>query len=147
MEASPSSRCGEEVCRTCMDWLAKFVTVYVAMQKYGALSIHPMGRYKWKPTRCLLAGCSLVMRKSVELVSSSLTQRCIYALARSTLLRYNGPRLVSAMRTCQTMWVRAPSKRIACSGATLSVAWFKPIQVKSKMRRGRLPNWKMAATD
>ena len=84
---SPSSRCGEAVCRTGMDWLAKYVTVSIAMQKYGALSTHTMGRYKWNPTICSSAGYSLGRSKDVDGVYSSLTQRRIYVSSGSTLLR------------------------------------------------------------
>ena len=131
------------MCCTGMAWLSKSTTVSVTMKKYGALSINPMGRDKWKPTSCLLAGFRLGRSKDADDVYSIITQRCIYGLDRSTFLRYTGPRVGSVVRARRTMRASVPPKRIASSGANLLVAFFNLLQVKSKMMQGRLPTWIM----
>ena len=108
-----------------MDWLAKSMTVSVAMQKYGALSTNSMVRGKWNPTSCPSAGFSLGRRKDVYCVSYILTQRRIYVSAKSTFLRCTGLKVGSAVRNCHKMRTRVPPELIDSSGETLVFSLFK----------------------
>ena len=124
VDASPFIGWGGSVCRTEMTWLAKYVTVSLAMKKYGALSTMPMGRDKCKSMSFWLVGYIFGRSKAVYCMSSILTQRLVYASSRSTLLRYTYPRAVFAVRNRCTIWVSAPPKCRFKSYNTLSTIGY-----------------------
>ena len=66
---------------------SRLVTVSVAIKKYGALSMYPIGSKRWNPTSCVSLVLLLVMRKATDGTSYILTHNLIYASAKSTLLR------------------------------------------------------------
>ena len=80
----------------------------------------------WMSARCFLG-----MNNAREGASFMRNHRRMYVLARSNLLRWNGPSAVLASITRPMVGLREFLKRITSWGANMSVAVLRLLQVKS----------------
>ena len=78
--------------------------------------MYPMGIDRWKPTSCSSSGVDFGTSNATDGISLSWDQMCMYASARSTLLRKAGPSLGGAARMQSITLQRAFSNALPLVG-------------------------------